>query len=221
MGTLHVPRSLSLFLSLLFALLLLLAVSLSTRSVHPALSAHTTTSLALPFMRETLRPGSRQRWGSLGRCDRPRHSSVKTMNSYQCRYPQQEAIVDGSCTHVALLVTTVGTSDSLLGAVSLGVTLVTAVVALHSGSLDSLVAKFPSRMVISAKPFLHYRIGPDARLTCTRWPCGRAADSCSRPATWPGCPSGKDSRRLGDRIHYQGHVNISHISAALNMDDHM
>jgi hypothetical protein len=132
---------LALFLSLLFAFLLLLAVSLPTRSVHPALSAHTTTSLALPFMRETLRPGSRQRWGSLGRCDRPRHSSVKTMNSYQCRYPQQEAIVDGSCTHVALLVTTVGTSDSLLGAVSLGVTLVTAVVTLHSGSLDSLVAE--------------------------------------------------------------------------------
>lgn len=42
-------------------------------------------------------------------------------------------------TVVALLVTTVGTSDSLLGAVSLGVTLVTAVVTLHSGSLDSLV----------------------------------------------------------------------------------
>lgn len=42
-------------------------------------------------------------------------------------------------TVVALLVTTVGTSNSLLGAVSLGVTLVTAVVALHSGSLDSLV----------------------------------------------------------------------------------
>jgi len=43
-------------------------------------------------------------------------------------------------THVALLVTTVGSTGTLLGAVTLGVSLVATVVALHRGSLNTVVA---------------------------------------------------------------------------------
>ena len=43
-------------------------------------------------------------------------------------------------THVALLVTTVGSTGTLLRAVTLGVSLVATVVALHRGSLNTVVA---------------------------------------------------------------------------------
>jgi hypothetical protein len=70
---------------------------------------------------------------SLGRCDRIHHSSTDAAHIS----PAQR--ITKTVTHVALLVSTESTTDSGLGAVSGSVTLFTTVVALHRGSLDSLV----------------------------------------------------------------------------------